>query len=130
LIHENDVSRALDSAEGAANLTGELRGALPGSAGEKDERVVGDRANRGQHDDPQGDLTAGFGGPVFENGQGSAVGVSGTIGARAGMKTVEGAGSGTTSAGRGGPEHLDEQEASKKTRATRSGPRRTVQVRG
>jgi hypothetical protein len=46
------------------------------------------------------------------------------------MKAVEGASSGTTSAGRGGTEHQDEQGAGQKTRETRSAPPGTVQVRG
>src|SRR5215204_3691018 len=133
LIDQDDVACALDGAKGAADLMGELRGALAGSAGEKDEWVVSDRADRGQHDDPQADLAPGFGSAVFKNGQRSTVGIGGAVRARAGMKAVESTGAGTTSAGRG-PEHQHEHEAGKKTRGPWRGPRRqppgTVQVRG
>src|SRR5215510_10898240 len=37
LIDEDDVARALDGAEGGADLTGELRGTLARPAGKKDE---------------------------------------------------------------------------------------------
>jgi hypothetical protein len=130
LIDEDDVAISLDGTERGAHLTGELRRALAGPAGEKDERVAGDGTHRREHDNPQADLTAGFGGPVLKDGQGSAVGVGGTIGARAGMKTVERAVAGSTSAGRGAPEHQDEHEARDETWEARHRPPGAIQVRG
>jgi len=111
-------------------LTGELCRPLPGPAGEKEERVVRDRANRGQHDDPQADLAAAFRSTVLKDRQGAAVGVGGTIGARARVKTVEGTGTGATSAGRRGPERQDKRQARKKTAKARSRAPGSVQVRG
>jgi hypothetical protein len=107
-----------------------LCGPLPGPAGEKDERVVRYRSNRGQHDDPQADLASAFRCTVFKDRQGSAVRVCGTIGARTGAKMVEGTSTGTTSAGRRGPQRQDKHEASKETAKARHGAPGSEQVRG
>ena len=43
LVDEDDVARALHGAEGVANLSGQLRGALAGAAGEEEQRIRRDR---------------------------------------------------------------------------------------